>query len=159
MLMVKRVVKPGAITTQTASLKLQWYAASRITWVNFHRSIAAQRAADAGNGRMCRGAKLSMRFITPSTVTVTGLDENATAEEVCELVCSFVHVVAGVCPYALEVNRDASRAQLGQGLDVALYDRLVLPRRPRADCGADCDLRVREDEQRLARLYQLVRKL
>ena len=91
---MKRVVKPGAITTQTASLKLQWYAASRITWVNFHRSIAAQRAADAGNGRMCRGTKLSMRFITPSTVTVTGLDENATAEEVCELVCSFARAAA-----------------------------------------------------------------
>ena len=58
--------------------------------------------------------------------------------------------LAGVCPHVLEANRDASCAQLGQGPDVALYDRLVLPRRPRADCGADCDLRVREDEQRLA---------
>ena len=92
---MKRVVKPGAITAQTASLKLQWYqAASRITWVNFHRSLAARCVADAGNGRMCRGAKLSMRFVTPSTVTVTGLDENATAEEVRGLVCSLARAAA-----------------------------------------------------------------
>ena len=91
---LKRVAKPGAITTQSASLKLQWYAASRITWVNFQRSLAARRAADAGNGRMHRGAKLSMRFSKPSTVTVTGLDENTTAEDVRELVCSLVGAAA-----------------------------------------------------------------
>ena len=97
-------VSPGSIVLQESTVKIQWYAPSRIAWANFHSIEIAQKGLCSAMIKHCWGRKLSVRFQSPSarqrdsfSISIGGLDPCSSAKQI----KSFIFKHSGKYPFSL----------------------------------------------------------
>lgn len=96
-------------SSRNATVKVQWYAPSRVAWLHFRQKTQAQKAARACQGKVFSGRTISCRFQLPSfnqttsfSVWVGGLAENVNKDQFAKFVAKHSN---GVKPESIQLER------------------------------------------------------
>ncbi|CAB9496339.1 Zinc finger C-x8-C-x5-C-x3-H type (and similar) [Seminavis robusta] len=113
----------GNNPTRHATVRLQWYAPSRVAWLHFHNRCQADKVAKTCNGQLCEKRKVSAKMQQPKfnqtrsfSVWVGGLGEGVHTTKLSQ----FVKKHSGAWPASIDLEapsyRDKDGAQLMRSL-------------------------------------------
>ena len=79
---------PGAIITRDSTVRLLWYAPSRLAWAHFHSKETARKAAEKSHDTTLHGRTLSVKFQQPTrfqkdsfSVSIANIAEGTTQNQ------------------------------------------------------------------------------
>jgi len=116
---VALVAETGAAVSalRNATVKLQWYAPSRVAWLHFHQRSQAEKLARVSQGKLFKGRAVSCRFQRPNfnqtrsfSVWVGGLAEDVNEEHLSQFVAKFS---SGVKPSSVQLEKAPFRDKAG----------------------------------------------